>query len=41
MEALFARGMEKSAAIDLDRREHRPLLFRLNESAARPAKYWL
>ena len=41
MEALFVREMEKCAAIDLDRREHRPLLFRLNESAVQPTKYWL
>ncbi|MGA8048988.1 MAG: cardiolipin synthase [Burkholderiales bacterium] len=41
MDAMFARDLAESDAIDLDRWEHRPLLFRLKEWAARLAEYWL
>jgi len=41
MDAMFARDLAESDAIDLDRWEHRPLLFRLKEWAALLAEYWL
>jgi cardiolipin synthase A/B len=41
MDAMFARDLEESDAIDLDRWEQRSLLFRLKEGAARIAEYWL
>jgi cardiolipin synthase len=41
MDAMFAKDLAESDAIDLDRWEHRPLLFRLKEWAARLAEYWL
>jgi len=41
MDAMFAKDLAESDAIDLDRWEHRPLLFRLKEWAARLVEYWL
>jgi len=41
MDAMFARDLEESDAIDLERWEQRSLLFRLKEGAARIAEYWL
>jgi len=41
MEAMFARDVAESDAIELDRWEHRPLLLRLKEWAARRLEYWL
>lgn len=41
MDAMFARDLEASDAVELDRWEQRPLLFRLKEWAARLAEYWL
>jgi len=41
MDAMFAKDLAESDAIDLDRWEHRPLLFRLKEWAALLAEYWL
>ena len=41
MDAMFARDLAESDAIDLDRWERRPLLFRLKEWVARLAEYWL
>jgi len=41
MDAMFARDLAESDAIDLDRWEQRSLLLRLKEGAARLAEYWL
>jgi cardiolipin synthase len=41
MDAMFARDLAESDAIDLDRWQHRSLLFRLKEWVARLAEYWL
>jgi cardiolipin synthase len=41
MDAMFARDLAESDAIDLDRWEQRSLLLRLKEWAARLAEYWL
>lgn len=41
MEAMFARDLAESDAIDLDHWARRSLLFRLKEWAARLAEYWL
>jgi cardiolipin synthase len=41
MDAMFAKDLAESDAIDPDRWEHRPLLFRLKEWAARLVEYWL
>jgi len=41
MDALFAKDLAESDAIDLDHWEQRSLLLRLKEVAARLAKYWL
>lgn len=41
MDAMFARDLAESDAIDLERWEQRSLLLRLKEGAARLAEYWL
>jgi cardiolipin synthase len=41
MDAMFTKNLAQSDAIDLDRWEHRSLLFRLKEWAARLAEYCL
>jgi cardiolipin synthase len=41
MEAMFAKDLAQSDAIDLDRWERRSPLLRLKEWAARLAEYWL
>lgn len=41
MEAMFAKDLAQSDAIDLDRWEQRSLLFRIKEWAARLVEYWL
>jgi len=41
MDAMFARDLAESDAIDLERWEQRPLLFRIKEWAARLVEYWL
>lgn len=41
MDAMFAKDLAESDAIDLDRWERRSLLLRLKEWAARFAEYWL
>ena len=41
MDAMFARDLAESDAIDLERWERRSLLLRLKEGAARLAEYWL
>lgn len=41
MEAMFAKDLAESDAIDLDRWERRSLILRLKEGAARLAEYWL
>jgi len=41
MDAMFARDLAESDAIDLDRWEQRSLILRLKEGAARLAEYWL
>jgi cardiolipin synthase len=41
MDAMFARDLAESDAIDADRWAHRSLLLRLKEWAARLAEYWL
>lgn len=41
MDAMFVKDLAESDAIDLDRWEHRSLLLRLKEVAARLAEYWL
>jgi cardiolipin synthase len=41
MDAMFARDMAESDAIDLDRWKHRSLMLRLKEWLARIAEYWL
>lgn len=41
MDAMFARDLAESDAIEIDRWEQRSLLFRLKEWAARRAEYWL
>ena len=41
MDAMFARDLAESDAIDLEQWEQRSLLLRLKEGAARLAEYWL
>jgi len=41
MDAMFARDLAESDAIDLERWEQRSLILRLKEGAARIAEYWL
>jgi cardiolipin synthase len=41
MDAMFARDLTESDAIDLDRWKHRSLMLRLKEWLARIAEYWL
>jgi len=41
MEAMFAKDLAESDAIDLERWERRSLLLRLKEGVARLAEYWL
>jgi cardiolipin synthase len=41
MDAMFARDLAESDAIDLDRWKHRSLMLRLKEWLARIAEYWL
>ncbi|MBZ0069772.1 MAG: cardiolipin synthase B [Thiobacillus sp.] len=41
MDAMFARDLAESDAIDLERWEQRSLLLRLKEGVARLAEYWL
>jgi len=41
MDAMFARDLAESDAIDLERWEQRSLMLRLKEGAARLAEYWL
>jgi len=41
MDAMFAKDLAESDAVDLDRWEQRSLLFRLKEWAARLVDYWL
>ena len=41
MDAMFARDLAESDAIDLERWERRSLLLRLKEGVARLAEYWL
>lgn len=41
MDVMFARDLEESDAIDLERWKHRSPLFRLKEWAARLVEYWL
>jgi cardiolipin synthase len=41
MDAMFAKDLAESDAIDLERWEQRSLLLRLKEGAARIAEYWL
>jgi cardiolipin synthase len=41
MDAMFARDLAESDAIDLDHWERRSLILRLKEGAARIAEYWL
>jgi len=41
MDAMFARDMTESDAIDLDRWKYRSLMLRLKEWLARIAEYWL
>ncbi|MDT3707925.1 MAG: cardiolipin synthase [Thiobacillus sp.] len=41
MDAMFAKDLAESDAIDLDRWKHRSLLFRLKEWGARFVEYWL
>ena len=41
MDAMFARDLAESDAIELDRWKHRSLMFRLKEWLARIAEYWL
>ncbi|MBT9612897.1 MAG: cardiolipin synthase [Burkholderiales bacterium] len=41
MEAMFAKDLAASDAIDIDRWEQRSLLFRIKEWAARLVEYWL
>ena len=41
MDAMFAKDMEESEAIDLNRWKHRSLMLRLKEWLARIAEYWL
>lgn len=41
MDAMFIKDLAESDAIDLERWEQRPLLFRLKEWTARLAEYWL
>jgi len=40
-QAMFARDLAESDAVDLERWEQRPLILRLKEGAARIAEYWL
>jgi cardiolipin synthase A/B len=41
MDAMFAKDLAESDAIDIDRWKHRSLMLRLKESLARLAEYWL
>jgi cardiolipin synthase len=41
MDAMFAKDLTESDAINLDRWEHRSMMFRLKEWLARFAEYWL
>ena len=41
LDAMFARDLAESNAIDLKQWEHRSILLRLQEWAARLAEYWL
>jgi cardiolipin synthase len=41
MDAMFARDVAESDAVELDRWRHRSLMFRLKEWLARIAEYWL
>jgi cardiolipin synthase len=40
-QAMFARDLAESDAVDLERWEQRPLILRLKEGAARITEYWL
>ena len=41
MDAMFAKDLTESDAIDLDRWKHRSLMLLLKEGLARLVEYWL